>query len=191
MSLSVRPAAVRPLTAARPAAPAAKPAASAAKPAAPVKALAPVKAAPPQGFFARNAGTILPGAAAGTGLGLGLGYGMGVFAASFFGLPLAAFVAGGAVIGAVAGGALGSGAAAVLPSKPSEPKQGFWANNKTAITTGAAGVGALGGALGYGLGVFAASFFGVPLPLFVVGGAVAGAVAGGAVGAGASALFKK
>lgn len=185
MSLSVRPtAAARPLTAARPAAPAAKPAT-------PVRAQAPVKAAPPQGFFARNLDKIIPGAAVGTGLGVGAGYIFGAFASAYFGVPLAAFIAGGAALGAVAGGGLATGASALLPSKPSEPQQGFWANNKTAITASAAGVGALGGVLGYGFGAFAASFFGVPLPLFILGGAAVGAAAGGAGAAGISALFNK
>ena len=188
MSLSVRPtSAARPLTAARPAAPAATPAAAA-------RAQAPVKAAPPQGFFARlvtDGADRLAGAAVGTGLGVGAGYVFGAFASAYFGVPLAAFIAGGAALGAVAGGGLATGASALLPSKPSEPQQGFWANNKTAITASAAGVGALGGVLGYGFGAFAASFFGVPLPLFILGGAAVGAAAGGAGAAGISALFNK
>jgi hypothetical protein len=79
----------------------------------------------------------------------------------------------------------------VLPSKPATPKQGFWAEHKTAITTGAAGGGALGAGLGYGVGVFSSFVFGAPMAVYIAGGLLVGALAGGVLGAGGSAIFKK
>jgi hypothetical protein len=154
-------------------------------------AVASTKAPAAPNFLVRNAGTILPGVAAGAGLGLGLGYGFGVFAATFFGAPMAVPLVIGGLGGAIAGGALASGAAAVLPDKPAAPKEGFWAEHRTAITTGAAGGGALGAGLGYAVGTFASLVFGAPLVVYIAGGLLVGALAGGVLGGGGSAIFKK
>jgi hypothetical protein len=147
---------------------------------------------PETSFLRRHAGVLLPGVAAGTGLGLGLGYGAGLVASFVFSVPLALYVIGGGLIGAVAGGALASGAAAVLPSKP-EPSQnkGFWSKHKTGIATGVAGGGAFGGGLGYVTGVLSTVFFGAPIAPYVAIGVLVGAVAGGMLGAGGSAVVKK
>jgi hypothetical protein len=143
-------------------------------------------------FLRRHAGVLLPGVAAGTGLGLGLGYGAGLVASFVFSAPLALYVIGGGLIGAVAGGALASGAAAVLPSKP-EPSQneGFWSKHKTALATGVAGGGALGGGLGYVTGALSSIFFSAPVAPYIAIGVLVGAVAGGVLGAGGSAVVKK
>jgi hypothetical protein len=152
----------------------------------------PAEKATEPGFFRRHAGVVLPGVAAGTGLGLALGYGAGLVGSFVFAAPLALYVIGGGLIGAVAGGALASGAATVLPSKPqSPPAEGFWSEHKTAIATGAAGGGALGGGLGYVAGALSSIFFSAPVAAYVGIGLLVGAVAGGVLGAGGSAVVKK